>query len=355
MLRVCTAPLAALVVLFSMSVGVAQHHQQLAMVPQTWELRDGQWQPVSAEDAATRPASTDATLDRVEQLINANQNRGAFKLVVRWFKSHEKTDSLYDRALFLAARSLHGIGNRLKAFYYLDELMDTYPASPLFYPSLEMQYEIANAYLNGYKRRFALIPFLDARDEAVEMLYRIQQRSPGSPLAEKALLRTADYYFATSQFDLAGDAYGSYAKAYPRSPVVGRVMLRQGFSSLAQFRGVKFDATSLVNARAQLEDVEFAHAELAAEENVPTVIDRIDETFAKKLFYTADFYQRTSEPRAAVYTYRFLIKAYPDSAEAGRAQKRLERLPAWALNEPEPASGTGYLPTTMPTQAVEPR
>ena len=81
------------------------------------------------------------------------------------------------------------------------------------------------------------------------MLYRIQERSPGSPLAERALLRTADYYYNTGQFELASDAYAAYVRSYPRSPNVPRVRLRRAFASYAQFRGTKFDATSLLDAR----------------------------------------------------------------------------------------------------------
>ena len=58
-----------------------------------------------------------------------------------------------------------------------------------------MQYRIADRFLDGYKRRFIGIAMFTAQEEAVEMLYRIQSRSPGSPLAEKAMLRTADFYF----------------------------------------------------------------------------------------------------------------------------------------------------------------
>ena len=59
------------------------------------------------------------------------------------------------------------------------------------------------------------VPVLPAEDEAVEMLFRIQQRSPGSPLAERSLLRTADYYYANADYDLAHDAYEFYVQAVP--------------------------------------------------------------------------------------------------------------------------------------------
>src|SRR5205085_3998781 len=136
-------------------------------------------------------------------------------------------------------------------------------------------------------------PMFEAQEEGVEMMYRIQQRSPGSPLAEKALLRTADYYYASADYDLAEDAYGAYVKSYPRSPFVPRVKLRQAYSNLAQFRGLRFDATPVVDAKTQLEAIVQQYPDLAAEENIPSILERIDTTFARKLEVTADFYKRT--------------------------------------------------------------
>jgi outer membrane protein assembly factor BamD (BamD/ComL family) len=314
---------------------------------QTWELRDGRWQAVAA--APTTQISAEPVLDQVDELLAKHRYDEAHTLVGRWLKSHPKDAASRDRALLALAECSYQDADREEAFYYCDELMDTYPDSPLFYRALELQYRIADAYLNGYRKKFLGIPMFGAEEEAVEMLFRIQQRSPGSPLAERALLRTADYYYADSQFDLAADAYGAYARAYPRSPAMPRVRLRQAFSALAQFRGLRFDATPLLDARAQLLEIAAAYPQLASEENVQSVVERIDSTFARKLYNTADYYRRTHDARAAVYNYRYLIQTYPTAPEADRARRDLQRMPAWALNAPPPATGNGFAPTTMPS------
>ena len=215
---------------------------------QTSEFRGGRW--VDVPRAATSPAAVvnAPVLDHAEQLIRANRNDDARKILGQWLKNNHGSP-LYDRAIFLMATALYQYGDRIRAFYYLDELMDEYPESPLFYQALEKQYQIADAFLDGYKTRFLKIPLFGAEDEAIDMLFRIQNRSPGSPLAERALLRTADYYYFDRQYDLAADAYGFYIKQYPRSPQIAQVRLRQAFSNYAQFRGVRFDATPLVEAQ----------------------------------------------------------------------------------------------------------
>jgi outer membrane protein assembly factor BamD len=215
--------------------------------------------------------------------------------------------------------------------------MDYYGESRLFYPALEKQYQIADAYLRGYKNRLFGIPMLGAEDDGIEMLFRIQERAPGSPLAERAVLRTADFYYDHAEYDLAADVYAHYARRYPRNPLLPRVQLRRAFASLAQFRGLNYDATPLVDAKAQLEAFRVAFPQMAQEENVAAVIERINATLAAKLYHTADFYNRTHAPRSAAYTYRYLIGRYPESRDAAKAQRKLERLPQWALNDPAPS------------------
>jgi outer membrane assembly lipoprotein YfiO len=277
----------------------------------------------------------DPALDRLENLLAGGRKDAALKEIIAWIKSHPDAPDR-DRGLFLLAEAYRQTGDGVRAFYHCDELMEFYPTSRFYYPALEKQYAIADEYLNGRKRTvLGFIP-VGAEDEAVEMLFRIQERSPGSPIAERSLLRTADYYYDSSQFDLAADAYAAYLKSYPRSPEVPRVSLYRAFASLAQFRGLRFDATPLIDARAQLEDVLAKYPQLATQEGVQEFIQRIDATVAAKVYVTADFYRRTREPRAAVYLWRYLMKTYPDSREAQLAQRDLDRAPAWALEAPVP-------------------
>ena len=292
-------------------------------------------------------------LDKADRLLARKRHGLARQVVLNWLKRNPRAPDR-DRALFLLAEAYYQYGDRTRAFYHLDELMDTYGESRLYYPALEKQYQIADAYLRGYKNRLFGLPLLGAQEDGVEMLFRIQERSPGSPLAERSLLRTADHYYDTAQYDLAADAYGFYARRYPRSPLIARVQLRRAFAALAQFRGLNYDATPLVDAKAQLEAYRTAHPESAEQENVTAVIERINATLAAKLYNTAAFYRRTHEPRAAAYTYRYLVSRYPDSREAQQARGQLEKLPQWALNDPAPSPEAGEEDVPLTGSDAEP-
>jgi outer membrane assembly lipoprotein YfiO len=312
----------------------------------TWEFHGGYWVDVHPDGPPQH--IYEPVLDEAEALLARGQYKPAKKMLLAWEKTHKKSP-VRDRCILLLADVFYQADDRIKSFYYCDELMDEYPSSPLFGQALQKQFNIADAFLNGYRRVFLWFRFLDASEEGIEMMYRIQERAPGSPLAEKALLHTADYYYNDQDYDLAFDCYTSYVQRYPRSERIPRVKLRAAFSCLAQFRGVKFDATSLIDARAQLIDIEKAYPDMAQEENLPSVVDQIDSAFAKKILEMARFYERTHEPKGAVYQYRFLCETYPDSPEAAQARARLSELPETVLVEAGPPPAPGYAPATQPS------
>src|SRR5439155_25172978 len=109
-------------------------------------------------------------------------------------------------------------------------------------------------------------------------------------------------------------------------------------ANLAQFRGMRFDATPIVDARAQLTELRTLFPDFAAEQNVDDVIARIDEALARKLYITGDFFARTHQPNAAGYTWRYLANAYPNSPAAEQAKARLEKLPNAGPTRVEPPS-----------------
>jgi outer membrane protein assembly factor BamD (BamD/ComL family) len=330
------ALLVAVVVAVTIVNGASAQPSQPTTQPapaRTWDLKAGEWRENVAPPTTQR--GPEPALDRIERLIDQRQWKTAKTQAIDWVLAHKDSPSR-DRGLYLIAQALYGYGDRVKAFYYCDELLDEYPDSDLFTPALELQYKIADQYLDGYKRRWLGVPFFYAKEEAIEMLYRIRNRAPGSPLAEKALLRTADHYRFDGQFDFAADAYAFYATRYPRSPMTPRARLWGAYCSLAQFRGIRFDPTPVIDAREQLRSLAAAYPDLAKEENIDGILKRIDAVFAKKLYTTATYYRRVREDGAAAYTYKYLIKAYPTARESEQAQMWLKELPQWAQNMPGP-------------------
>jgi outer membrane assembly lipoprotein YfiO len=337
--------------IFLLLAGTASLAQNPTTAP-TAEFRNGHWQPVASAPTTTAPAP-DPALDQAQQLLNAKDPAAAETVALYWIKTHTNKAPGRDRALFLTAQAKFGVdsgSDKLLAFYYCDELLDEYPASSLFGAALRFQFKIADGYLSGKNDSFLGLPIVGRTDEAIQMLYRIQLRTPGSPLAERCLLRTADFYYAEGEYGLAHDAYGFYVKAFPRAKMVPQARFRQACASLAQFRGVRFDATNLLNARAELIGFSTAYPELAATKNVNGIVVRIDQALARKLFITADFYRRTHDYHGAVYMYRYLIMSYPNAIDIPEARQALAGMPKATLADPQPVPGADYSPPVDPLE-----
>src|SRR5665213_3584872 len=150
--------------------------------PRTWRYNGtGQWR--ESEDAPG-PARTgnvpNKTLDKAERLTDSGRLEPAHDILLDWLKRTPKAPDR-DRAVYLLAQVYYANGDRVWCFYECDELLDNYPDSRLFFPALRLQYQVADAFLNGYKKKFLGLAVVGMREEAIEMLFRIQERSPDHP------------------------------------------------------------------------------------------------------------------------------------------------------------------------------
>ena len=251
----------------------------------SFQLTPQGWQRIEPAPATDPPdpatvANSDPQLTRVSDLLKRSAFAAASDQALDWLKSNPGSPA-YDRGLYLMAEALRGQRQYIRAFYYCDQLLDEHPDSSIYSNALQLQYEIADAYLKGAKDRLIGLRIIGRQDEAVEMLFRIQQRAPGSTVAENALLRTADFYAATGDFDLAADAYHAYADTYPRSPLAARARLKEAEANDLQFNGVNFDTTSQLNARTIYRRVAAETPELAQEANVDARLRDIDRRLAR--------------------------------------------------------------------------
>ena len=131
----------------------------------TWVYENGQWPQVN--QIAQQPVS-DPDIDRAETALASGATETARQILFPWEKTH-KDSPIRDRCIYMLAESYFKDDDRILAFYYLDEVMDEYPESPLFNAALNLQYKIADDFLNGHKRRFFGLPILPAEDEAVKL------------------------------------------------------------------------------------------------------------------------------------------------------------------------------------------
>ena len=273
-------------------------------------------------EAAPAPGSPAAQLATARRLLAEGRPDRSLNMVNRWMARHPHSALAAD-AYLLRAESLIGVGDEYQALYDLEFLVRKYPGSDVFSLALEQEYHIAVKYAHGLRRKLFGIRLLSATDEAEELFIRIQERLPGSGLAEQAGLQLAALYFRDRRMGLAADAYSIFIERYPRSTEIPFARRRLIYSNLATFKGPQWDIVGLLEAKAELEQLAIRRPAEAERIGAGALIQRIEESQSDKMLTTAMWYFGEGDPIAAEYTIRKLVNRFPRSAACVRALRQI--------------------------------
>jgi outer membrane protein assembly factor BamD (BamD/ComL family) len=290
-----------------------------------------QWKP------APGPATLDPMLQQARLALANNEPQRAYTLTTTFLDQNPLSPMRADALLIKGDADL-AMDNEWQALFSYEEIARRYATTAVFVPALEREYEIARAYTHGLRKRFlGTFRLLDAGDDGQEILIRIQERLPGSELAEKAGMELADYYFRIRDMPLAADAYDLFTQNYPRSRQVVKARLRLIYAYYAQFKGPEFEGKGLEEATANLKRLQVDEPAVAQKIGADALLVRIYESEAARLKAQSDWYVRVEDWIAAERMVRKLVGKYPNSIAAIQALREvptiLERLPQSILKE----------------------
>jgi outer membrane protein assembly factor BamD (BamD/ComL family) len=284
------------------------------------------WKP------ADSPTPVDEQLQQARlALANGDASR-ALHLAESFLENHPLGQGRSD-ALLIQGDAQLALGYEYKALFSYEELARRYAMSAAFIPALEREFEIARAYTHGLKKRFlGTFRWIDAGDDAQEILIRIQERLPGSELAEKSGMELSDYYFRIRDMPLAADSYDLFVQNYPRSKQVNKAKLRLIYSYYAQFKGPQYDGSGLREATSRIKQLQADDPALAQQIGAEALLVRVYESEAAKLLSDARWYQSMGDMISTELTLRSLVRLYPKSIATLEALKFapeiVARLPA---------------------------
>jgi outer membrane protein assembly factor BamD (BamD/ComL family) len=313
---------AALVVMAVAVRGVSAD-EKVVPAPPGWELRNGSWVPLVQPGEGT----PDAQVAQMIQDLKANETKKVISDAKQWEKVN-KLHPLMPQVLVLQGDAEVARGNKYRALYSYEGMLLNYPSSDLYVHVLQREYNIADAFLNGYKRKFLGLRILPVTEDALTLLDRIQDRQRGSAIAEQAGIRLVDYYYHAGKFQEAVDACADFLKRYPYSQYVRKAEIRRAEASLGNFHGVLFDFTPLYDARERLAAISDEYPQTAEQVQVPAIDDRIYQLEGRKDLEIARYYWRAGKKHAAAYYYKRVMATWPDTAAAQSARAELQsRLP----------------------------
>jgi outer membrane protein assembly factor BamD (BamD/ComL family) len=316
--------------------------------------------PASGQEEATLSGDTwvesgssvlDPDLARARELLARDEPAEAKAILTPWIRAHEYSDHPeLPEAYLLRGDAKLMAGDEYEALYDYEAIAKRFYGTPAFPRAIERESEIATRYIHGLRRKWmGWLRLEGARSLGEELLIRVQERMPGSQLAETAALELADYYYKRRDLPMAADMYGIIAESYPESPYRRYAALREIYANIAGYKGPRYDRSALVETGILIEDFQARYPADAEQAGVTAELTAwVDESAATHLLDTAKWYLRRGDEASARFTLRRLVRDNPRSAAAAEAvrvmtehgwvEAPVEAVPA----EPEPGdTGSG--------------
>ncbi|MCW5776801.1 MAG: outer membrane protein assembly factor BamD [Phycisphaeraceae bacterium] len=321
----------------------------------TYELDDaGDWVRTRTPD----PDADEGRIAEARRLLAAGDTKAARAIVTNWLSQNQRSDSPWlAEAYLLRGDVLTASGDEYKALYDYEMVINSFPGSAAFASAVERELDIGTRYLHGLKRKVFGLRIDSGKTIGVELLMRVQERLPGSAIAERAALELADYFYRERELEMAAEMYGIFLTNYPQSQHRRKAMLRRIYANLGRFKGPEYDGTGLIEARALIEDFRAAYPADAEDGGITeALLARIDESAAAERLAAARWYLARGDGVSARMSLKRLARRHPHTVAASRAVAALEHY-GW-LEPADLESGAGGLPyyddePTQPAHAEE--
>lgn len=171
-------------------------------------------------------------------------------------------------------------------------------------------------------------PTFDTFGNAIKAYDTIRMYDPTGPLADDAVMATANAHFVKGEFENAAYYYDLLRKEYPSSEFQQQAHLLGLQSKLRVYQGKDYDGTPLRDAAeiAKQAEVQFGPKLGAERERVAETARKIEEMKAEREWNVGQYYETKKAFRAARITYDGLIEDYPATRFAAMARQRLEAI-----------------------------
>lgn len=334
-------PTALLVILSAASPAIAQSTEY--RMDDSGNLVQIRTPEVASDEGAIAAARKDLAEDRP-----ADAKRILDDFIERYDRSN---NPLLVQALLYRGDALTAMGDEYNALYDYERVIKDYPATEQWVTAIERELEIGVRYCTGMRRTLFGARLLDASDIGEELLIRVQERMPGSRLAERAGIELADYYYRNRDLGLAVEAYDLFIENYPNSQYLKKAMQRRIYATIGRFKGPRYDGSALIDAKILTRRFANLYPAAAQEAGLDDgLITRLDESSGQEMMESANYYFAKDDPVSARYVLKRLLKAHPRTTAAAQALQIMEargwvKPPAKPAGAEEPPRGEAASPT----------
>jgi len=275
------------------------------------------------------PAMTNATsqFEYANSLLQKGKTKAAMSeydaLVHRWGNAPEAAKAQREYA-----RLLEESGYYKDAFDELQYLITYYGGQFPYDEALDHQFKIANYIMTTPEARWFFGGVM-APERALPLFEKIVENGPTWKRSAEAEFNMGMINEETKDYEAASLAYETVERRYRGGDLARDAAFRRGCCLYLAAKQTPRDEKGYRDALSAL--VIFVRS-YPGDNNIETAqkyIDELKESLAAMYYERADFYDRIEKkPEAAIIAYKDLIRSFPASEKAQRANERIEQLKA---------------------------
>jgi len=240
------------------------------------------------------------------------------KLLKAYPKSFEASESQYYLGVIEEK-----LDNLYEAYLAYQKVIDKYPFSERIKEIIEKEYNIAEKFIGGYKRK-ALGVTLPVENPAIEILAKVVENSTYGPLAPKAEYKLGLLLKGLQRYYEAEDAFNKVISNYPDSEWVEPAKFQVASCRAAVSRGPDYDQGAMQDAKQKFEEFVKEHPDAVLSREAEDNIGKLKEKEAAASYNIAVFYEKQKAYPAARIYYENVMVNYSDSPWAAKALERLQ-------------------------------
>jgi outer membrane protein assembly factor BamD (BamD/ComL family) len=203
-------------------------------------------------------------------------------------------------------------------------------APKFFEQTIEYKFQIAQSFEKGAKRHLmgieGLPKWMPARQEAIALYDEVIMALPQHDLAVQSLFGKAGLLLLEEEFKSSIETYQTLIRRFPKHPLAidSYVAITSVYLTHSQTEYLDPDYLDLAEINVKKFKMDFPGDPLIGK--AEELLLSMKELYAKELYETAQFYERTKKPSAAVIYYTKILGKYPLTHMAKQSEKRLQTL-----------------------------
>jgi outer membrane protein assembly factor BamD (BamD/ComL family) len=276
--------------------------------------------------------------DEGEQLFRAENYGEAAKKFKEAYKGWPDSQLEQD-ALFQLGESYFFAENYAKANDAYEKLIRKYPSSHHLDNIITRQFSIARYWeqYQDYNPNWVTTPNLidnkrplfDTLGRAIKVYENIRMNDPTGPLADDAIMATANSYFRRGRYEDADYQYDLLRKEYPRSEHQYNAHVLGLQCKLRKYQGADYDGMPLEEAKqlVKQQKIQFA-GQLDADQRqrLAETDAALNKELATREYQMAEHFENIEEYGAAKFYHAQVIRNHPQSPLAAQSRERITAL-----------------------------